>query len=87
MRRPPSPRTFTSARTVSGTLLGAAAPAATGLAVSRPLAVPLFFLGAGACYGVITRSARWAPHCPYCDDRKRMGRAHCAGCNRRFSAR
>jgi hypothetical protein len=87
MRRPPSPRTFTSPRTVSGTLLGAAAPAVTGAAISKPLAVPLFFFGAVTCYGLITSSPRWAPHCPYCDGKKRMGRAHCDGCHRRFSAR
>ena len=87
MRRPPSPRSFRSPRTVSGALVGALGPAATGAAVSRSLAVPMFFFGAIACYGGITASARWAPHCPYCDGRKRMGRAHCDGCRRVFSSR
>jgi hypothetical protein len=87
MRRPPSPRTFTSPRAVSGALLGAAALAVTGAVISPPLAVPLFFFGAVASYGLITSSARWAPHCPYCDGKKRMGQAHCSACNRRFTAR
>jgi hypothetical protein len=87
MRRPPSPRTFTSPRAVTGALLGAAAPAVTGAVISPPLAVPLFFFGAVASYGLITSSARWAPHCPYCDGKKRMGQAHCSACNRRFTAR
>ena len=87
MRRRPSPRTFTSPRTAAGSLLGATAPAVAGAAISRPLAVPLFLLGATASYALITSSARWAPHCPYCDGKKRMGRAHCDGCRRRFSSR
>jgi hypothetical protein len=72
---------------VSGALVGAAAPAATAAAVSPQLAVPMFFFGAVAGYGLIASSARWAPHCPYCDGKKRMGQAHCSECNRRFSAR
>jgi hypothetical protein len=84
MGRPPSPRTFTSPRTLTGSLVGGALPGALGATIGLPVAAVLFVAGAGTTYGVITQSPRWAPHCPYCDGRKVMGRAECWECRRRL---
>jgi hypothetical protein len=84
-RRSPSPRTFTSPRTVSGTLIGGLVPAAAGATVAPPMGAGLFVVGAVAAYALITHSPRLAPHCPFCDSPKAMGRAECWGCRRTLS--
>jgi hypothetical protein len=82
MARPPSPRTFTSPRTVSGAVATGALPGAIGVAIARPLGGALWVLGTATAYALITHSPRWAPHCPFCDGRKPMGRAECWSCRR-----
>jgi hypothetical protein len=84
-RRSPSPHTFTSPKTVTGSVLGGLLPAAAGATVAPPVGAGLFVVGTAAAYALITHSPRWAPHCPFCDSPKPMGRAECWGCRRNLA--